>query len=290
MPLEPIEICDGDDAAASNRRALCVDRHLAAGLGSETLRAIREGGYLLPDGCRVDWSESVAAAIAAKVTIPPEANLPGGGGNLASTSLAVANETTLNAAKQLVSQGEKPLVLNMANGVSPGGGFLTGARAQEEVLCRSSALHATLDGDAMYSAHRSRSDYESSDWMILSPRVPVFRTDAGAPLDQPWLCDFITSAAPFAPRVGQPRSSQLMTQRISRLLHVAAAFKYEALVLGAWGCGAFRNDPEATAASFRAALNGPFEGCFKHVQFAITDWSPERRFLGPFRDEFMRQV
>ena len=287
MPLEPIEIRDCDDAAFSNRRALDVDRHIAAGLGAETLRAIHEGSYLLPDGRRVDWSESVATAITAKVTIPPDATLPGGTGGFASTSLTIANETTLRAAKQMVGDGEKPLVLNMANGVSPGGGFLTGGRAQEEVLCRSSALHATLDGDLMYSAHRNRSDYESSEWMILSPLVPVFRTDAGEPLDQPWLCDFITSAAPFAPRVGQPRSSQLMTRRISRLLQVAAAYNYEVLVLGAWGCGAFRNDPETTAASFREALNGPFEGCFRNVHFAITDWSTERRFFGPFRDEFI---
>ena len=287
MPLEPITVLDNDEAALSNRQALFIDRNTAAHLGHDTLQAIREGSYRLKDGTEVDWSAAVAAAVDPKATIPPDMQLPAAiAGRWPTTSLTVANTTTLRAAERLVDEGARPLVLNMANGISPGGGFLSGARAQEEVLCRSSALHATLDGDAMYSTHRARSDYESSDWMILSPRVPVHRTDAGEALDDYWPCDFITAAAPVAHRVGQPRSSQLMAQRIERLLQIAAAYDYETLVLGAWGCGAFGNDARATAASFRSALTGTFDSCFQHVEFAITDWSPERKFLGPFRDEF----
>ncbi|MGE3843072.1 MAG: TIGR02452 family protein, partial [Vicinamibacterales bacterium] len=52
----------------------------------------------------------------------------------------------------------------------------------------------------------------------------------------------------------------------------------------AWGCGAFGNDPERTAADFRDALASEYAGAFDEVVFAITDWSTERRFLGPFRD------
>jgi uncharacterized protein (TIGR02452 family) len=57
-------------------------------------------------------------------------------------------------------------------------------------------------------------------------------------------------------------------------------------VLGAWGCGAFRNDPARTARDFREALLGPFLGAFREIAFAVVDWSPERRFLGPFRAAF----
>ena len=57
-------------------------------------------------------------------------------------------------------------------------------------------------------------------------------------------------------------------------------------MLGAWGCGAFGNDVERTAKDFRQTLEGEFEGAFSQVVFAITDWSEERRFLGPFRDVF----
>ena len=58
------------------------------------------------------------------------------------------------------------------------------------------------------------------------------------------------------------------------------------MVLGAWGCGAFGCDPARTAKDFRRALEGDFEGVFSDIVFAVTDWSTERKFLGPFRDAF----
>jgi uncharacterized protein (TIGR02452 family) len=70
------------------------------------------------------------------------------------------------------------------------------------------------------------------------------------------------------------------------VLVIGRAFGYSMLVLGAWGCGAFGNDPHHTAADFRNALENEFRGAFSDIVFAITDWSLERRFLGPFRDVF----
>jgi len=180
----------------------------------------------------------------------------------------------------------RPLALNFANGVHPGGGFLKGARAQEEALCRSSALFRTLDGDPMYAAHRKRPRPDSTDWAIYSPDVPVFRTDDGTELDSPWLLSFLTCAAPYAPAIGQPEAGDLLRQRIHRVLAVARTYGHTALVLGAWGCGAFENHPRRTAVDFRRALEGEFAGAFSDVVFAVTDWSRERRFLGPFREVF----
>jgi len=71
------------------------------------------------------------------------------------------------------------------------------------------------------------------------------------------------------------------------VLAIAQAFGFSALALGAWGRGAFGNDPRRTAIDFRHALETDFSGAFANVVFAITDWSPERRFLGPFRDVFV---
>jgi uncharacterized protein (TIGR02452 family) len=180
----------------------------------------------------------------------------------------------------------RPLALNFANGIHPGGGFLRGALAQEEALCRSSTLFATLESDAMYGAHLSQGNYESSDWAILSPDVQVFRSDDGTALEKPWLLSFLTCAAPVATEVGQPRAGDLLQRRILRVLAIAAAWSFEVLVLGAWGCGAFENDPHRTARDFRTALEGPFAGAFRSVVFAIADWSEDRRMLGPFRDTF----
>ncbi len=77
-----------------------------------------------------------------------------------------------------------------------------------------------------------------------------------------------------------------MQQRIHKVVAIGAAHGHTAMVLGAWGCGAFGNDGRVMAALFRDALYGDFQGVFKHVVFAIVDWSPEQRFIGPFRAVF----
>ena len=287
MAIVPRPCQDTNEMADACRRALDIDRVHAAELGHEAVRAAGDGYYLLDDGRKVDWSAQVAQAILSKISIPPSADLPiRDEPRFSSTHVTVTNDTTLNAARVLVTRGARPLVLNMANGVVAGGGFLSGSIAQEESLCRSSALHATLDGDPMYQAHRDRLDYESSDWMILSPDVPVFRTAAGLVLSEPWICSFMSCAAPVRPQVGQPRSSILMASRIDRLLSAACGYGFDTLVLGAWGCGAFGNDPVQTAADFRLLLEDRHDAEFRGVVFAISDWSPERRFLGPFRSAF----
>ncbi|MBO0799097.1 MAG: TIGR02452 family protein, partial [Blastocatellia bacterium] len=92
--------------------------------------------------------------------------------------------------------------------------------------------------------------------------------------------------APYAHDIGQPEAGDLLQRRIHRVLAIARAYRYSALILGAWGCGAFGNDTRRTAADFRQALEGEFRGAFSEIVFAIVDWSPERKFLGPFRDVF----
>jgi uncharacterized protein (TIGR02452 family) len=113
--------------------------------------------------------------------------------------------------------------------------------------------------------------------------VPVFRGDDGTPLDSPWSLSILSCAAPYAPAVGQPRAGDLLQARIRRVLAIAQAYEYSAFALGAWGCGAFGNDPVRTARDFHCAL-AEHAGTFAEVVFAIADWSPERRFLGAFRD------
>lgn len=285
--LRVLPCLDSDEMAQARRRELDISRDLATELGRSAVEAAEQGYYISKSGRRVDWRSLVQAARAAKVSIPPDAPLPEHEPvDFAETRVQVTNETTLAAARRLTDSGLRVIALNFANGIHPGGGFLRGARAQEETLCRSSALYQTLVGDPMYEAHRQRPEPDSTDWAIYSPDVPVFRTDEGTALEEPWLLSFITCAAPYAPTVGQPRSGDLLQRRISRVLAIARAYGYPALVLGAWGCGAFGNDPERTARDFRSALEGEFDGSFADVVFAITDWSPERRFLGPFRDVF----
>ncbi len=290
MPDEPGAVTfspaiDNDDLAAACRAALDLPRERAAELGHAAVAAIRDGGYRSPSGGWVDWRALVDASVRAKASIPPDAVLPAAPARrVDDMRVTVVNDTTLRASRRLIDQGRRPLALNFANGVEPGGGFLGGARAQEETLCRASALFAALDGDPMYAHHRTRRRPDSTAWAILSPDVPVFRSDDGAALEQPWLLGIVTCAAPYAPVIGQPDSGDLLAERIRRVLAIARAHGYDALVLGAWGCGAFGNDLKRTAADFKAALTGEFAGAFQDVVFAIADWSKERRSLAPFRD------
>jgi uncharacterized protein (TIGR02452 family) len=264
-----------------------LPRDEAARLGLSAVYAAQQGSYPAGSGEPLTLRPWIQAARAARRSLPPGAPLPvPAGRRFPRTTVQVANETTMGAAWRLIAVGERPLALNFANGVSPGGGFLAGALAQEEALCRSSVLYSTLAGDPMYEAHRAGDADAASDWAILSPDVPFFRTDDGRPLDAPRPLSVITCAAPIATRVGQPRAGDLLRRRILRVLEVAEAFAYETLVLGAWGCGAFGNDPARTAGDFKDALRMRFTGAFREVVFAIADWSPERRFLGPFRDAF----
>ena len=138
----------------------------------------------------------------------------------------------------------------------------------------------------MYDFHRENDPAASSDWAILSPSVPVFRNDAGMECDKPWPLSFLTCAAPYAPAIGQTDSAKMLRKRIHRVLAIARAYNYQSLVLGAWGCGAFGNDPRQTATDFRQALEVDFAGAFERVVFAIADWSDGRRFLRPFCEVF----
>ena len=215
--LRIVPCVDGEETAAEVRRALAVTHDKAAALGLSALHASREGCYPNARGESVEIGAWVEAAVAARISLPPDAPLPQPHRErFAEMTVAVANETTMSAGRRLSDAGCSTLALNFANGVTPGGGFLAGARAQEEVLCRSSALYVTLEGDAMYEAHRRRPDHASSDWAILSSQVPFFRTDDGTPLDAPWRLDILTCAAPVADDAGGA-AAELLRQRIARV-------------------------------------------------------------------------
>jgi uncharacterized protein (TIGR02452 family) len=278
---------DSPEMASSRRAELDIPRDVAYELGTSAVQISKQGYYLSPAGREINIQSAVQSACDGKQSVPPDTILPKKHiAQFAETRIQVTNETTFGASHRLINQGLKPLALNFANGIYPGGGFLHGAKAQEEVLCRSSALYLTLVGDPMYEAHKKRPGPDSTDWAIYSPNVPVFRSDNGRSLSEPWSLSFITCAAPYAPTIGLAIAGDLLKDRIHRVLVIAEAYGYSTLVLGAWGCGAFGNDPDRTARDFRKALENEFSGSFSDIVFAITDWSTERRFLGPFRDVF----
>jgi len=267
------------------REQLNISRSDAMRLGREAVLISERGEYISASGKRVNIQTQVSESIRNTQDIRPTDTLTPTEGIPSSnrSEITVTNRTTLESATDLLQYGHKVLALNFANGLHPGGGFLNGARAQEEYLCRSSALYKTLISSEMYDYHASRPSPDSSDWTIYSPDVPVFRNDDGELLDTPYCVSFLTCAAPYAPSVGFEESASLLRERIYRVIEIAAHLKYRSLVLGAWGCGAFHNDPMATAESFRDAITAFPVGSFDYIDFAITDWSPEERFISPFK-------
>jgi len=267
---------------------LHIDRRLAAEMGAEAVAIARAGSYRIGDRT-IELGALIERAASGTCSYPPGAGLPEApASSPRSTRIEVVNATTLAAARALVDEGHDVAALNFASARHPGGGFLNGARAQEESLCRASALYPCLVGDAMYE--RRTDDGLYSDWVIYSPAVPVFRGDDGELLSAPYPVSFLTCAAVNA-KVARARRSEdailaAMTRRVDRVLAVAAAHGHDALVLGAWGCGVFANDPDAIAARFAAALADRWRDRFAAVTFAIVDDWPDRRTIGPFDARF----
>ncbi|MEU2233919.1 TIGR02452 family protein [Streptomyces vietnamensis] len=262
-------------------------------IARRTEEIVAAGHYRAPDGRTVVLTEDLAAALAGTrlhgpepVPVAPDADR--------TPTLAVTPESSLAAARRMTTADPtRPVaVLNFASARNPGGGYLNGAQAQEEALCRSSALHATLlRVPEYYAHHRSERDAFYTDRVIHSPRVPVFRDDRGDLLVAPFTVGFLTSPAPNAGVVRRQtpeladRVPAALASRAERVLETAAAAGYRRLVLGAWGCGVFQNDPAEVAGTFKALLTGEgrFAGHFEEIVFAVLDRSTGTPTLAAFR-------
>jgi uncharacterized protein (TIGR02452 family) len=265
-----------------------IPRHLAVQLGEEAVAISQAGRYVGPAG-PAEIGAQVTASLKKTAYYGPDHPHGSPAKGPHPTRFEVTNETTLSAHRRHQAKGHNVVSLNFASATSPGGGFLTGARAQEEYLCRSSALYLTLKDWPMYGHHRTKGGCLYSDAMIYSPEVPVFRDDAHELLAAPYEASFITSAAPLAKHASPAEFSQLpkvLRDRIYKILAVAQYHGHDSLVLGAWGCGAFGNDGHQVAELFHRALTVDFAGAFREVTFAIVDTSPERKFIGPFAQRF----
>ncbi len=266
-----------------------IPYELAMAYGREAVQIGESGRYTAPSGRTVDLRDQVEKARRGTVSHPAdEAFSEYQPGNF-STEIEVVNETTLSAGKRLLEAGLHPAALNFASPTHPGGGFLEGARAQEEYLARSTGLYECIRSNPMYDLNTRHYSAFASDHIIYSPEVPVFRDDAGALLEEPWSIGILTAPAVQAKKVAlgeRQKIGPVMWNRMLKVLAAGLAHGHDSLVLGAWGCGAFGNRGDEVARMFARALNQNFKGAFQRVAFAIVDWSPEGKFIGPFRAVF----
>jgi uncharacterized protein (TIGR02452 family) len=266
-----------------------ISRELAAEHGRQAVEITQSGRYHAPSGRVLDISRLVKPAIDGTVSYPPDAPYQESATGDHPTKISVENSTTLDAALRLLGQGYRPAALNFASATDPGGGFLGGARAQEEYLARSSGLYACIKSDPMYAFHRSRRDPLYTDYAIYSPDVPIFRSDDGALLENPYTVAVITCPAVNAKRIPPERNPEIgpaMWRRVLKVLAVGVKHSHDSIVLGAWGCGAFGNDAHEIAELFHRALEENFKGSYREVVFAVLDGSRDRRSIGPFEEAF----
>lgn len=210
--------------------------------------------------------------------------------------VSVTNHRTFEAAVLIHEKfpDKRIGVLNFASATNPGGGVESGSSAQEESLCRCSTLYPALDRKELlekyYDFHRNRHNPLYTDRCIYTPGIQIIKTDTDYPErlnpSQYISVDVITCAAPnlrHAEDVSNEKLEQLHLSRGRRILNVAVENKIDCLVLGAFGCGAFRNDPHVVAQAY-AKLMKEFKGAFDLVEFAVFYWGKEITNYQAFKD------
>lgn len=240
--------------------------------GSERLRIMREntaisetGSYTAADGTKVTLPENGKALsdrtfmlLPEKKTDPTEC--------IRKTPFRIADNTvsadTITCIQQLrrTVSGEI-IALNFANANVPGGGYRFGGDAQEESLCRCSLLYAAIaPHKEYYRWHRLHPTPFYSDRMLISPDIPIIRHMDGTLTAEPVRCTFVTCAA-VNRRIAELMLipdhfiSKTMNRRIHGILAAMAERAPEAIVLGAFGCGAFGNRRKTVYPMIENAVN-----------------------------------
>jgi uncharacterized protein (TIGR02452 family) len=271
------------------------------GVAKETLRILKEGKYITDSGKTVEFLAAQQMAIANTVLYTP----------IQSYSLLekqnsceakqqpvieVTNETTQAAAHRLVQvEGCQDLVLlSFASARNPGGGFMNGAKAQEEDLARCSGLYpCLLTQPTYYESNRNQESLLYTDHAIYSPKVPWFRVKNYELLDDVFLASVITAPAPNAGQALRhdpqcsPAIALALHRRAGIILAIARDNGHRSLLLGAWGCGVFGNNPNMVADVFGQWLADQcFVGCFDRVTFAVHTSSRNLETLKAFQRRF----
>lgn len=213
----------------------------------------------------------------------------------------VSKKRTFEAAMEY--KNKKIAVLNFASASNPGGGVVNGSSAQEEGLCRCSTLYFNLTEEYMwknfYLPHRHAANPIHNDDLIYTPDVVIFKTDTHHPQfmsEDKWQkVNVITCAAPnlkeqpsniyntgdgqTAVSVSDDELKQIHIKRGRKILEAAASNKNEVIILGAFGCGAFRNNPEVVAEAYKELIN-EFKNQFEIIEFGV--------YCPPFDDSNFR--
>lgn len=266
-------------------------------IAQNTLEIIEEGFFLNSKGEKIvikDLQEMAESQT--KVYFPEESDELLANMNFedidGETDINVTNQSTLEAVKELFLEGHQDvLCLNFASAKNPGGGFLGGSQAQEESIARSTGLYnCQILTNGYYETNRKIGTCIYTDNMIYSPFVPIIKDDAGNNVDSKMYCAIITAPAVNKGVVKNREPEKLaeieevMKRRIRKVLAIALANNHKTIVLGAWGCGVFQNDPKDIAQYFKEVIVNNFQNKFEKIVFAIYAKNPG--FIEPFEKVF----
>ena len=229
-----------------------------------------------------ELKEAVKSSIERQFMVAQEENIDQPIADSHLTKYVCSGKRSFEAARDY--KGKKTAVLNFANNHTIGGSPFT-AGAQEESLCRCSTLLPCLEAmsEPFYEKHirqfaSKEINYMGTDDLIYTPDVVVFKTDERTDpiypkmMDQSewYKVDVITSAAPQLRKVRTlpANYNDVIFGRIKKILDVAAKEHVEVLILGAWGCGAFKNDANVVSDTFYSLLKNYN---FEVVEFALSD-------------------
>ena len=258
------------------------------------LRMIRAGSYVV-DGQTVQIDIEQTKAVRGTRLYTPETLVSFGAASGTSPAIRVTDGTTQTIACELAASVDGHVgLLNFASARNPGGGFLNGAVAQEEDLCRCSGLYpCLLQCMEYYEANRGQSSLLYTDHAIFSPAVPFFKTRGrGEYLKRPFFVSVITAPAPNSGpflRAGQGSAGELKAaflRRWKNVLRIARDQNISHLLLGAWGCGAFGGNPVMASETAREAICSDGAG-ITEIVFAIPGQGRQsRKNLDAFRATF----
>lgn len=214
---------------------------------------------------------------------------------LTPAKITVTQKRTIESAEQY--KDTKVCILNFASAKNPGGGVVNGAIAQEECICRITTLFPCLSSDKImegfYMPHRTMfSDLIYNDDLIFTPDVYCIKTDTASPYPRPeneWFkVDVITCASPNLSgytRIYDDTLAKIQYKRLERVFITAINNGAETFILGAFGCGAFRNPPKVVAKVMKD-LTEKYRYYFKNIEFAVYCSLKNPTNYNVFRDTF----
>jgi len=260
----------------------------------DTLKYLKEGYYII-DEKRINISATHKKSVEESILVSPEdgdvlVEKYKGSADNKWANIKVLNIPTIKAVLNLTSENKKDIgVLNFASAKNPGGGFLNGALAQEESIAVGSGLYDTqLKNEKYYLENRDCKTMMYTDYMIYSPEVVFIRDENLKLLENPVTANIITAPAVNYGQVLLKKEDEVLAQKLMkiRMRKILALFvekKDKNIILGAYGCGVFRNDPYTIVQYFKELLyNENFASYFDNIIFAVFDNTKNQECIKAF--------